>query len=444
MNNLSNSSRKSIAVILAAGMGTRMKSSIPKAMHPIAGIPMIRYLLNQVEKVFDRIVVVIGPDMEEMANLIAPHQIVIQNQRLGTAHAALQVENYFEDNIVTILNADNPLITEKTLKKLLISQEQSHHDMTLLAMECTNPKSYGRIIEDKGRVKKIVETIDATEEEKKIKLCHSGVICAEGRLLSHCLRQIDNKNAKQEYYLVDAIAIAVKEGKHVKAIRASETELTGINSKIELAFAETVVQQRLRQQAMDNGVTMLAPETVFLSFDTILEQDVIIYPHVVFGKNVIVRSDVEIKSFCHLEGCEIKQKALIGPYARIRPDSIVEANAHIGNFVELKATHLGEGVKANHLSYLGDSTIGRATNIGAGTIICNYDGVHKHKTIIGEEVFVGSDSILVSPVEIGNKSLIAAGSVITENVPANTKAFGRARQVNKPNNIIMANQKNKG
>ncbi|CAI3924420.1 Bifunctional protein GlmU [Commensalibacter communis] len=431
MSKSTNTLPESVAVILAAGMGTRMRSAKPKAMHPLAGKPMLRYLLDNVEKVFDKVVVVVGPNMDEVAQLAAPHQVVVQEHRLGTAHAAIQAEEYFGNGTVTILYADNPLVSKKTLKKILECQQQRDVDMVLMAMECEDPKSYGRIIEKKGWVRRIVETADATEEEKQIHLCNAGVICAKVSSFKYWLRQIENKNSKKEYYLVDAVAIAVNEGKHIKALRASEAELSGINSKSELAVAEQIVQQKLRKKAMDNGVTMLAPETVFLSADTILGEDVLIYPHVVFGPKVHVHAGAEIRSFSHLEGCEVKEDAIIGPYARLRPNAVIGKDAHVGNFVELKATTLGEGAKVNHLTYLGDAVVGRKTNVGAGTITCNYDGVNKHQTIIGEEAFIGSDAILVAPVEIGNKSLIAAGSVITENVPENALAFGRARQVNK-------------
>ncbi|MBI0065439.1 bifunctional UDP-N-acetylglucosamine diphosphorylase/glucosamine-1-phosphate N-acetyltransferase GlmU [Commensalibacter sp. M0134] len=439
MHKLSNSTTETVAVILAAGMGTRMKSSKPKAMHPIAGLPMIRLLLNQVEKVFDRIIVVLGPHMETLADLVKPHQVVIQKHRLGTAHAALQAEAYFGKGIVTVLNADNPLIRENTLQRLIDEKKKPKTDLVLLAMECNDPKAYGRVIENNGHVIKIVETLDASDAEKKIKLCNSGVICADALYFSKWLKEIENHNAKKEYYIIDIVSLAVREHNVVKALRASETELTGINSQSELAFAESIIQKRLRKQAMDNGVTMISPETVFMSYDTKIENDVILHPNIVFGKNVIIRSGVEIKSFSHLEGCEIKQNAIIGPYARIRPDTVVGQDAHVGNFVELKATALGDGAKANHLSYLGDSIVGKKTNIGAGTITCNYDGSRKHKTVIGDEVFVGSDAILVAPVEIGNKSLIAAGSVITDDVPDNAKAFGRARQINKNSKVTLKN-----
>lgn len=431
MSKSTNLLQESVAVILAAGMGTRMKSAKPKAMHPLAGKPMLRYLLDNVEKVFDKIVVVIGPNMDEVAALAAPHQVVVQKNRLGTAHAAMQAEPYFGQGTVTILYADNPLVSEKTLWNILECQQQQGVDMVLMAMECVDPKSYGRVIEKNGWVRRIVETADATEEQKKIRLCNAGVLCAQASSFKYWLHQIENNNNKKEYYLVDAVDIAVKEGRRIKALRASEDELSGINSKSELAAAEHIVQQNLRKKAMDNGVTMLAPETVFLSADTILDEDILIYPHVVFGPKVHVHSGVEIRSFSHLEGCIVKEGAKVGPYARLRPAAVVGKEAHVGNFVELKATTLGEGAKVNHLTYLGDTEVGCKTNIGAGTITCNYDGVHKHKTIIGAEAFIGSDAILVAPVEIGNKSLIAAGSVITENVPENTLAFGRARQVNK-------------
>lgn len=431
MSKSTNILQESVAVILAAGMGTRMRSSKPKAMHPLAGKPMLRYLLDNVEKIFDKVVVVVGPDMDEVAALAAPHQVVVQKDRLGTAHAAMQAEPYFGKGTVTILYADNPLVSQKTLRNILECQQQHGVDMVLMAMECVDPKSYGRVIEKNGWVRRIVETADATEKEKKNHLCNAGVLCAKVKSFKYWLHQIENKNSKREYYLVDAVAVAVQEGRRIKALRASEDELSGINSKSELAIAEHIVQKKLRKKAMDNGVTMIAPETVFLSADTVLDEDVIIYPHVVIGPNVHVHSGVEIRSFSHLEGCEVKKGAIIGPYARLRPAAVIGQDAHVGNFVELKATILGEGAKVNHLTYLGDTEVGRKTNIGAGTITCNYDGVHKHKTIIGEEAFIGSDTILVAPVEIGNKSLIAAGSVITEDVPENTLAFGRARQVNK-------------
>lgn len=431
MSKSTNILQESVAVILAAGMGTRMRSAKPKAMHPLAGKPMLRYLLDNVEKIFDKVIVVVGPDMDEVAALAVPHQVVVQKDRLGTAHAAMQAEPYFGTGTVTILYADNPLVSQKTLQNILECQQQHGVDMVLMAMECVDPKSYGRVIEKNGWVRRIVETSDATEEEKKIHLCNAGVLCAQARSFKYWLSQIENNNSKGEYYLVDAVDVAVREGRRIKALRASEDELSGINSKSELAIAEHIVQKQLRKKAMDNGVTMIAPETVFLSADTNLDEDILIYPHVVFGPKVHVYSGVEIRSFSHLEGCEVKEGAMIGPYARLRPAAVVGQNAHVGNFVELKATILGEGAKVNHLTYLGDTEVGRKTNIGAGTITCNYDGVHKHKTIIGEEAFIGSDAILVAPVEIGNKSLIAAGSVITQDVPENTVAFGRARQVNK-------------
>ncbi|MGL4686394.1 MAG: bifunctional UDP-N-acetylglucosamine diphosphorylase/glucosamine-1-phosphate N-acetyltransferase GlmU [Commensalibacter sp.] len=428
---------ESVAVILAAGMGTRMKSRLPKALQPLAGKPMLRYLLDHVEQVFDRIVVVIGPDMEEVAKIAAPHQIVVQKDRLGTAHAALQAEAYFGNGEVAVLYADNPLITSETLKSLLKTRQQDGVTMALMAMLCDDPKAYGRVIENHGWVERIVEYNDATPEEKAVRLCNAGVLCASADFLKKCLHQVKNDNSKGEYYLVDIVKLAVEDGKKVKAHRAPEEELRGINSKSELAEAEQIVQKHLRKKAMDNGVTMIAPETVYLSADTILEPDVLIYPHVVFGLNVQVKTGVEIRSFSHLEGCNIEENAIIGPFARLRPGSHIGNAAHVGNFVELKATYLGDGAKANHLTYLGDAEIGSKTNIGAGTITCNYDGVNKHRTIIGKEVFIGSDSILVAPVTIGDKSLIAAGSVLTQDVPDGAMAFGRAKQVNKAGRAFL-------
>ncbi|CAK7193167.1 Bifunctional protein GlmU [Commensalibacter sp. Nvir] len=441
MNKRTNVFPNTVAIILAAGMGTRMKSQKPKALQPLAGKPMLSYLLKNVEKIFKTIVVVIGPNMQEVAELVKPHSIVIQYDRHGTGHAALQAEQYFGENDVAILYADNPLITDETLERLIRTKRNGSADMVLMTMNCKNPQSYGRVIEVNGQVQKIVEYADANEEEKKITLCNAGVLCSSASYLSKWLHQITPNNQKKEYYLVDAVAIAVSEGKKVITLKASENELRGINSKSELAEAETVIQHRLRQHAMDNGVTMIAPETVYLSEDTKLEADVIVHPHVVFGSGVHVKKEVEIKSFCHLEQCIIEENAVIGPYARLRPQTFVGKKVHVGNFVELKSTILGEETKVNHLTYLGNSKVGEKTNIGAGTITCNYDGINKHETIIGDNTFIGSDTILVAPVEIGNKSFIAAGSVITENVPDNAFALGRSRQIVKPQAACRFNKK---
>jgi bifunctional UDP-N-acetylglucosamine pyrophosphorylase/glucosamine-1-phosphate N-acetyltransferase len=416
------------AILLAAGLGTRMKSSLPKAAHAIAGRPMLRHLIAACEQVFGDIAIVIGPDMPALEALAAPHPVFIQHDRLGTAHAALQAATAFGAGEVAILFADNPLISPETLRALLDRRESAEAGLALMAMRPADPARYGRLITENGTVSRIVEWADASDTERRITLCNAGALCGSASRVLRWLRAIRNDNAKGEYYLTDLVALATGEGAAVHAVVAPEDELRGINSRAELAAAEAVVQQRLRLTAMDGGATLTAPETVFFSHDTVLGPDTVVGPHVVFGPGVTVHGPAEIRAFSHLEGCEVGAGAIVGPYARLRPGAVLGQNTHVGNFVELKATRLGVGAKVNHLTYLGDATVGPGTNIGAGTITCNYDGFDKHRTTIGARVFVGSDSILVAPVEIGDGAIIAAGSVITESVAADALAFGRARQ----------------
>jgi bifunctional UDP-N-acetylglucosamine pyrophosphorylase/glucosamine-1-phosphate N-acetyltransferase len=420
------------AVILAAGLGTRMKSALPKALHPIAGRPMLSHLLASAAAVFDRIVVVTGPEMEAVARIAAPHPSVIQHERLGTAHAALQAADLFAgEDEVAILYADNPLITPETLRRL--AEGRGEAGLALLAMRPADPARYGRILSNAaGDVTAIVEWAEADAAQRAVGLCNAGVFCAAGPDLARWLGAVRAENAKGEYYLTDVVALAVAEGRRVVAVEADPAELRGINSRAELAEAEATVQVRLRRAALEGGATLTAPETVFLSADTVLEPDVTVGPHVVFGPGVVVRGGAEILAFSHLEGCVVAGGARIGPYARLRPGAEVGQGAHVGNFVELKATRLGAGAKANHLAYLGDAEIGAGSNIGAGTITCNYDGHLKHRTVIGEGAFVGSNATLVAPVALGDGSFIAAGSTITEDVAPDALAFGRARQVAKP------------
>ncbi|BCI67127.1 bifunctional UDP-N-acetylglucosamine diphosphorylase/glucosamine-1-phosphate N-acetyltransferase GlmU [Acetobacter aceti] len=426
--------RSSTAVLLAAGLGTRMRSSLPKALQPLAGQPMLSHLIASAAKVFDSVVVVIGPDMDDLARCAAPHATVIQHDRLGTAHAALQAEDLFGDGDVAVLYADNPLITPETLQRMLDMRrsETERTDLALLAMRPVNPGRYGRVIlNNDGTVEKIVEWADATEAERAVDLCNAGVFCADAARFREWLHKVGNANSKGEYYLTDVVGIVREEGGFIRAVEAPESELLGVNSRVELADAEATVQRRLRREAMERGVTLTAPETVFFSFDTVLEPDVVVQPNVVFGRGVTVRSGAEIKAFSHLEQCEVGSKSLVGPYARLRPGTTLGEGCHVGNFVELKATTMGNGAKANHLTYLGDASIGAATNVGAGTITCNYDGVFKHRTTIGANAFIGSDSILVAPVTIGDGALVAAGSVITSNVEPDAMAVARGVQTNK-------------
>jgi bifunctional UDP-N-acetylglucosamine pyrophosphorylase/glucosamine-1-phosphate N-acetyltransferase len=424
---------ESCAVILAAGLGTRMKSALPKAAHRIAGRPMLAHLLDTAAQVFDRIVVVVGPDMEVLAKMAAPHPTVVQTDRLGTAHAALCAAEAFGTGEVAILFADNPLIQPETLKRLVAERRAAGAGLALMAMRPADPARYGRLITDEaGRVQRIVEWADATEAERTITLCNAGALCGPADRVAAWLREIRPDNAKGEYYLTDLVRLAVRDGAPVVAVLADEAELRGVNSRAELAAAEAVVQQRLREAAMHAGATLTAPETVFFSADTVLGPDTVVGPHVVFGPGVVVDGPSEIRAFSHLEGCHVQSGAIIGPYARLRPGTVVGQGAHVGNFVELKAVTLGEGAKANHLTYLGDASVGPGTNIGAGTITCNYDGYAKHRTTIGARVFVGSDSVLVAPVTLHDGAFVAAGSVITQNVEADAMAFGRARQTDIP------------
>ncbi len=419
-----------VAVILAAGLGTRMKSALPKALHRIAGQSMLGHLISTTSQVFDRIVVVTGPGMDAVEREAAPHDAVIQHERLGTAHAALQAASQFGDGVVAVLYVDNPLIAEASLRALLDRGRTA--GLVLLAMQPPDPGRYGRLVTEGAEVTRIVEYAEASEVERAITLCNVGGLCANAVDMRRWLAQIGNDNKKGEYYLTDLVTAARAEGATVAYVEAPFKECLGVNSRAELAAAEAVLQARLRSAALDAGVTMTAPETVFLAADTQLAADVAIGPYVVFGPKVRIESGAEIRAFSHLEGCVIESNALIGPYARIRPGSHVGIGAHIGNFVELKAARLGAGVKANHLTYLGDTEIGAATNIGAGTITCNYDGHAKHQTIIGKDVFVGSDVALVAPVSIGDGAIIGAGSVITRNVNQDALAIGRGQQVEKP------------
>jgi bifunctional UDP-N-acetylglucosamine pyrophosphorylase/glucosamine-1-phosphate N-acetyltransferase len=420
-----------VAIILAAGLGTRMKSVLPKAAHKLANAPMLAHLLRAAEAAFDRIVIVLGPDMEVLAPFTAGHEVVVQRDRLGTAHAALQAVEKFGSGVVAILYADNPLVSAATLLELTARLKAGDAGLVLLGTTPPEPGNYGRLVTQGDYVSRIVEYVDATDAERAISFCNAGGLMAGSVDMQCWLRAVKPMNKKGEFYLTDIVEIARAEGKRVAAIEAPFEECMGINARAELAAAEAVVQKRLRDAAMAEGVAMLAPETVFLSWDTKLASDVSIGPYVVFGPGVSVAAGAEIKAFSHLESCIIREAAIIGPYARLRPGADIGPAAHIGNFVEIKEAKIGAGAKANHLSYIGDAEVGEKTNIGAGTITCNYDGRTKHKTRIGARVFVGSDVALVAPVTIGDDALLAAGSVITEDVEANAMAIGRGRQINK-------------
>jgi len=422
---------QSTAVIIAAGLGTRMRSALPKAAHKIAGQPMLIHLLRAAEQVFGRIVVVVGPDMPLLEKLAAPHEVIIQHERLGTAHAARMAEQTFGEGPVAVFYADNPLVSMATMQALQARLAQGDAGLVLLGMTPPDAGKYGRLVVEGGYVSRIVEYADAHADELAIELCNAGGMIALGADMRDWLAEVGNANAKGEYYLTDIVSVARAGGMNVAAVEAPYAECMGINSRTELAQAEAAFQVRARAAALDAGVGMQAPETVFLAADTVLGEDVSVGPYVVFGPGVIVEAGAEIKAFSHLEGCIVRAGAIIGPYARLRPGADVGEGAHVGNFVEIKAATLGKGAKANHLSYIGDADVGAGSNIGAGTITCNYDGKNKHRTKIGAGAFIGSNTALVAPVTVGDGALVAAGSVITQDVPDGALALARGRQVNK-------------
>jgi bifunctional UDP-N-acetylglucosamine pyrophosphorylase/glucosamine-1-phosphate N-acetyltransferase len=418
------------AIILAAGLGTRMRSRRPKALHALAGRSMLAHLIAACEGAgFAHIVVVGGPDMPALRDAVAPHAFAVQHDRLGTAHAAQQalpaLAASTEDCIV--LYADNPLLRPETLRALRAVRQPG--GLALLAMRPADPGAYGRVVLDaSGQVARIVEFADATADERSIRLCNVGAFVAARPDLARWLGQVGNANAKGEFYLTDIVAAARAAGASVRHAEADEAECLGVNSRAELARAEAALQHRLRAAAMAGGATLVAPETVFLAFDTQLAPDVVVHPHVVFGPGVVVEEGAEIRSFSHLEACTVGERALVGPFARLRPGAVMGADSHAGNFVELKNTTLGEGAKANHLAYLGDAVVGARANIGAGTITCNYDGFAKHTTTIGQNAFIGSNTALVAPVTVGAGAIVGAGSVIVRDVATDAIAVARGAQ----------------
>ena len=430
-------------IILSAGKGSRMKSSLPKVMHKIAGKTMIDMVIDEALKLDPQdVTLVVSQDIlahwQEIKN---NHQSKIeinyamQEQRLGTAHAVSCGLNFFKESAkklgdkVLILYGDTPLLSSLTLKKMLDKLNES--SLCILAFEDEQENAYGRlVIDDLGHLEKIVEFKDANPNQRKISLCNSGVIAVDGKYLEQLISQVKNDNSSQEFYLTDIVAIATQHGLKRSFIKTNSAEVLGVNSRSELAQIEKIKQKQLRQKMFENGVTLISPKTIFFSHDTQIASDVVIHPHVVFGNGVVIESNVEIKSFSHIEGALIKSASVIGPFARIRLGTVIEENSKIGNFVEVKKTHVKKGAKINHLSYVGDSVVGENSNIGAGTITCNYDGYNKFKTVIGDNVFIGSNTALVAPVNIGDNAVIGAGSVITKDVNADELAVTRSKQQN--------------
>jgi bifunctional UDP-N-acetylglucosamine pyrophosphorylase/glucosamine-1-phosphate N-acetyltransferase len=424
-------------ILLAAGQGTRMNSDLPKVLHAVAAAPLLHHALATAQSLDpSRIVVVTGHGGEDVAASARRWsdavETVVQDPQLGTAHAVEQAAPLLTDaqGDAIVLYADTPLIREATLRAML--DARARHAVVILGFHAKDPGRYGRLLTQGDELHAIREFKDATPEERKITLCNSGVVCADTRTLLSLVAEVGNANAAGEYYLTDIVELARARGLSAGVVLCDEAETMGVNTRAQLAEAEAAFQSRARADALENGVTLTAPETVFFALDTHIGRDAIIGPNVIFGPGVTIESGAEIKPFCHLEGCHISRGATVGPFARLRPGAELAEDVHVGNFVEVKNAILGEGVKVGHLTYLGDADVGDFTNIGAGTVTCNYDGVMKHRTTIGKRAFIGSDTMLVAPVTVGDGALTASGSVITEDVPAEAVAIGRVRQVTKP------------
>ncbi|MCL7405512.1 MAG: bifunctional UDP-N-acetylglucosamine diphosphorylase/glucosamine-1-phosphate N-acetyltransferase GlmU [Marivivens sp.] len=424
-------------IVLAAGMGTRMNSDLPKVLHKIAGAPLVVHAMKSGEALgLDHTVVVVGHGGEAVEAAVKdwnPDAVVVtQEEQLGTGHAALQAREALAgiDGNVFVAFGDTPFIRPETLQSML--DARATHDVIVLGFEVYDPTvRYGRLVTNGDDLTGIVEFKDATEAQREIPLCNSGVICVDTQLLFSLLDEVGNDNASGEYYLPDIVGIARNRGLSATVVRCDEAETLGINTRAELARAEQLFQNAMRAEAMENGVTLHAPDTVIFAHDTVIGRDAIIEPNVVFGPRVTVESNATIRAFSHLEGCHVSRGSTVGPFARLRPGAELNEDVHIGNFVEIKNATIDEGAKVNHLTYIGDAFIGKKTNVGAGTITCNYDGVFKHKTTIGANSFIGSATMLVAPVTVGNNAMTATGTVVTKDIPDGAMAIARTKQENK-------------
>lgn len=425
-------------IILAAGEGSRFKSKTPKVLHKVAGRPIVHHVCQAaLDAGADKVSIVTAPERPEIGaslqKAFAGLELFTQAERLGTAHAARMARPAWEGakGTVAVVYGDHPLLRGDNFAGVL-SRIEAGFDGAVLGFEPEDPTGYGRLLTEGERLIDVREHKDASENERAIRLCNACIIAFRADVFVELIDAIGNDNAQKEYYLGDLVPLANRSGYSVSYAVAPEADVMGVNSREQLARAEALFQQRLRNRALDSGVTLIDPQTVWLSYDTELAPDVTVEPSVFFAPGVRVESGVTIRAFSHLEGAHVGAGSIIGPFARLRPGADLGANAHVGNFVEIKNATVGEGAKVNHLTYIGDAEIGARTNIGAGTITCNYDGINKHRTIIGADSFVGSDTSLVAPVTIGDGAYVATGSVVTEDVPANAMAIARQRQVNKP------------
>lgn len=424
-------------VILAAGKGTRMNSDLPKVLHPIAQAPMLEHAMRAGRALDpDRTVVVAGHEADLVraatTEIDPDAAVVLQEEQLGTGHAVLQARAALEgfQGDVVVLYGDTPFVSADTLERMIAARSRA--DLVILGFEAADPARYGRLIMDGESLEKIVEFKDASEAERAITFCNSGLMACDADVMFRLLDKVGNDNASGEYYLTDLVELARADGLAVTAVACPEDETLGINSRADLATADAVFQARARAELLDLGVTLMAPETVYLAFDTVVGRDSVIEPNVVFGPGVTIESGALIRAFSHLEGCHVSRGAKIGPYARLRPGAELAEDTHVGNFVEIKNAEIAAGTKVNHLSYIGDASVGEATNIGAGTITCNYDGVMKHRTEIGARAFIGSNTCLVAPVKVGNEAMTATGTIVTKDVDDGDLAIARAQQTNKP------------
>ena len=421
-------------IVLAAGRGTRMRSDLPKVLHEVAGAPLLSHALAAGEALAPERTVVVageGADLVRMAALAeAPDAaVVIQAERRGTAHAVAQARGALKGfaGDALVLYGDTPFIRPGTLRRMAEARA-SGADLVVLGFETRDPGRYGRLIVEEGRLVRIVEHADARPDERAVSLCNSGVVMADAGELLDWIDAVRDDNAAGEFYLTDVVAVANDRGLRAEVVSCDERETMGVNSRADLAAAEAAFQDAARLHALEEGVTLTAPSTVFFSRDTALARDAVVEPHVVFGPGVRVEGGARIRAFSHLEGCTVQAGAVVGPYARLRPGARIGAGAKIGNFVEIKASEIGEGTRVPHLSYVGDAEVGARANLGAGTVTCNYDGVSKHRTVVGADAFVGSATMLVAPVSVGAGALTGSGSVITQDVPDGALAVARGRQ----------------